>query len=95
MVPSEGSTGESTRQGPVTKVGNPVVRMVLVEMAWRLVRYQPQCHAVKPWLHLLREKKKSGSRVRKRAIVAVARVLAVDLWRLATGQTTAAALGFV
>ena len=95
LVPSEGSTGESTRQGPVTKVGNPVVRMVLVEMAWRLVRYQPQCHAVKPWLTLLREKKKSGSRVRKRAIVAVARVLAVDLWRLATGQTTAAALGFV
>ena len=31
----------------------------------------------------------------KKAIVAVARVLAVDLWRLATGQTTPAALGLI
>ncbi len=95
LVPSEGSTGESRRQGSVTKVGNPVVRMVLVEMAWRLVRYQPGCHAVKPWLETLRNKAKNGARTRKRAIVAVARRLVIDLWRLATGQTTAGALGFV
>lgn len=95
LVPSEGSTGESRRQGSVTKVGNPVVRMVLVEMAWRLVRYQPGCHAVKPWLETLKNKTKNGARARKRAIVAVARRLVIDLWRLATGQTTAEALGFV
>lgn len=93
LVPSEGSTGESVRQGGVTKVGNPRVRAVLVEMAWRLVRYQPQCHAIRPRLTILGNRQ-TGPRARKKAIVASARVLGVDLWRLATGQTTAAKLGF-
>jgi transposase len=93
LVPSECSTGQSVRQGSVTKVGNPVLRAILVEMAWRLVRYQPDCHAVKRWKHILKDKR-AGSRARKRAIVAVARVLAIDLWRLATGQTTCEKLGF-
>jgi transposase len=93
LVPSEGSTGLSRRLGSVTKVGNPIVRAILVEMAWRLVRLQPNCHAVLRWLPLLRDRHKKSASARKKAIVAVARVLAVDLWRLATGQTTAAALG--
>ena len=94
LVPSEGSTGESTRRGSITKVGNPVVRMVLIEMAWRMVRYQPQCHAVKRWHKILTDRK-AGARARKKAIVAVARVLAIDLWRIATGRATAQALGYV
>ena len=93
LVPSEASTGESFRQGSVTKVGNPVVRAILVEMAWRLVRYQPNCRAIKPRLRVLKDRK-AGPRARKKAIVAAARVLAVDLWRLATGQTTVENLGF-
>ena len=32
---------------------------------------------------------------RKKAIVAIARQLAVDLWRLFTGQTTADKLGLI
>jgi transposase len=94
LVPSEGSTGETVRQGSITKVGNPVVRTILIEMAWRLVRYQPHCRAIKRWRHILRDKK-AGPRARKKAIVAVARLLGVDLWRLATGQTTAEKLGFI
>ncbi len=90
LVPSESSTGKSRRLGAVTKVGNPEVRRILIEMAWRLVRLQPQCHAVRRWLPVLQG---GSAAARKKAIVAVARVLAVDLWRLATGQTTAAALG--
>jgi transposase len=78
----------------VTKVGNPVIRALLVEMAWRLVRYQPRCHAVRHWLPVLQNRCRSGAAARKKAIVAVARVLGVDLWRLATGQTTAVQLGF-
>lgn len=95
LVPSEASTGLSRRLGSVTKVGNPVVRAILVEMAWRLVRLQPQCHAVRKWLPVLQDRHKRSASARKKAIVAVARVLAVDLWRLATGQTTPAALGLV
>ena len=92
LVPSEASTGGSVRQGAITKVGNPVVRRLLIEMAWRFVRYQPDCHAVHRWLPIL-QNKQAGTRARKKAIVAVARQLAVDLWRLATGQTTAENLG--
>jgi len=94
LVPSEGSTGESVRRGSITKVGNRVVRRLLIEMAWRMVRYQRHCRAVEPWQSILREKK-AGARARKKAIVAVARRLAVDIWRLATGQTTPQKLGFV
>ena len=92
LVPSESSTGVSVRQGSITKVGNPVVRTILIEMAWRLVRYQPNYHAFKRWGPVLRNKK-AGAAARKKAIVAVARVLGVDLWRLSTGQTTFEKLG--
>jgi transposase len=94
LVPSEASTGQSRRLGSVTKVGNPRIRAVLVEMAWRLKRYQPRCHALRGWLPVLQDRQPGRASARKRAIVAVARVLAIDLWRLMTGQTTAAQLGF-
>ena len=93
LVPSESSTGERPWQGSVTKVGNPVVRAILIEMAWRVARLQPNYQGVKRWARILNKNNKAGRRARKRAIVAVARVLMVDLWRLATGQTTAEKLG--
>lgn len=93
LVPSEASTGVSRRQGSITKVGNPVVRKLLVEMAWRMVHYQPDCRAVKKWKAVLQDPK--DHRRRKRAIVAVARLLAVDLWRVWTKRTTFSKLGFV
>jgi hypothetical protein len=70
------------------------MRWALVEMAWRLVRYQPNCYAVRGWGEVIREHPKDKLK-RKKAIVAVARQLAVDLWRVATGQTTFEKLGFV
>jgi transposase len=87
LCPSEASTDERRRQGAVTKHGNPRVRHALVEAAWRLAQWQPDY----PPLKLLRAA--SGARARKRAIVAVARRLAIDLWRLRTGQCPAARLG--
>ena len=36
-----------------------------------------------------------GGAARKKAVVAIARQLAVDLWRVFTGQTTAENLGLV
>ena len=43
LCPSEHSTGDPSKQrlGSITKVGNPRIRVLLVEMAWRLVRFQP------------------------------------------------------
>lgn len=40
LVPSESSSGDSRRQGRITKVGNAHVRRVLVEAAWSY-RYSP------------------------------------------------------
>jgi transposase len=87
LCPSESSSGPSRRQGSVTKRGNPAMRWVLVEMAWRLIRYQPHCHAVAKWLPELQSSKRTKSK-RKKIVVAIARQLAVDLWRVATGKTT-------
>ena len=42
LCPSEHSTGDPSQQrlGAITKVGNPRIRVLLVEMAWRLVKFQ-------------------------------------------------------
>lgn len=60
-----------------------------VEAVWRLLRWQPAY----PPLHRLQAAR--DGRARRKAVVAVARHLAIDLWRLATGQTTADRLGLV
>ena len=96
LCPGERTTGSKRIPGSVTKRGNPRVRAALVECAWRMVRFQPQYPPVQKRLGVLAPQPR-GSRpigaVRKKAIVAVARRLAVDLWRLHTGRRTAEQLG--
>jgi len=87
LCPSEYSTGESRRQGAITKHGNPRVRHQLVEAIWRLLIWQPE------YPPLQRVRTATGRRARKRAVTAAARRLAVDLWRIHTGQCSAAKLG--
>lgn len=87
LCPGEFSSGERRREGSIDKHGNRRVRHALIEAVWRLWRWQPDY----PPLERLRAAQ--GSRARRRAVVAVARRLAIDLWRLATGQTTAARVG--
>ncbi|MFA5265446.1 MAG: IS110 family transposase, partial [Opitutaceae bacterium] len=89
LCPSEFTTGETRKQGSVDKHGNPRVRHALIEAVWRLLRYQPSY----PPLRKLIEAQ--NPRARRKAAVAVARRLAVDLWRLATGQTTPEKLGLI
>lgn len=91
LCPSEHSSGGSRRQGSINKHGNPRLRHALVEAVWRLLRYQPG------WKRLdkLKDKLLAGERapVKKKMVVALARELAVDLWRLHTGRCTLADLG--
>jgi len=82
-------------QSCVTKHGNPRLRAALVEAAWRLVRFQPEYRAVKKWRHLLAKGALATGAARKKAIVAVARQLAVDLWRIRTGRLSAEKLGLI
>lgn len=93
LCPGEYSSGGKRVPGSVTKHGNPRLRAALVELAWRLVRFQPQYPPVRKRLPLLVKGAKATGAARKKAIVAVARQLAVDLWRLHTGRCTAEQLG--
>ena len=94
LCPGEYSSGGKRVPGSVTKHGNPRLRAALVELAWRLVRFQPQYPPVRKRLALLAKGAKATGAARKKAIVAVARQLAVDLWRLHTGRCTAEQLGW-
>ena len=67
---------------------------MLVEMVWRMMRWQPDYHALRKWAPVLQNPRASAA-ARKKAVVAVARQLAVDLWRLFTDQTTAGNLGLI
>ena len=92
LCPREDSSGGHRHQGAISKHGNPRLRVWLIELAWRLTRFQPQYVAVRQWQKVLGDPRASAAR-RKKAIVAVARRLGVDLWRLACGRVTAAQLG--
>jgi transposase len=93
LCPGEHSSGTKRIPGSVTKRGNPRLRAALVECAWRMVRFQPNYAPVKKRLSVLAKGARATGAQRKKAIVAVARHLAVDLWRLHTRRNTAAQLG--
>ena len=88
--PSEHSSGGVQRFGHIDRHGNAHVRTLLVEAVWRLLRWQPDWHARRKWL----EKLKHGQSLKKKMAVALARQLAIDLWRWRTGRCTAADLGW-
>lgn len=74
LVPSLYQSGKTKRTGSITKLGNPYARWVLVQSAHRLVRSDTRMRLAYAAL--------SARRGKKRAIVAIARKLAVLSWRL-------------
>lgn len=92
MCPREDSSAQRRFQGSITKHGNPRVRTMLVEAAWRLVQYQPAYKPVARWLALLTHPKTTRSK-RKQIVVAIGRQFSVDWWRVRTGRCQAAELG--
>ena len=89
---AESSSGQRQFQGSITKTGNPRCRHALIELAWRALQFQPDYWVVKKYQPRL-AKTKARSVARKKMIVAMARLIGVDLWRLYTSQTTLARLG--
>lgn len=77
---------------PITKHGNVRRRTALVELAWRLVVWQGNCALVKKWAKGFGHPKATKA-ARKKAIVAMARQRAVDLWRWRTGRVQPETLG--
>jgi transposase len=75
LAPQVRQSGQTRREGGLLKSGNARLRTVLVEAAWRWVRYDEE--AASRYRRLVGN---TGSG--KKAIVAMARRLGVLLWRL-------------
>jgi transposase len=76
LTPRQWQSGQSDRQGHISKAGNKLLRKLLTEIAWLGVRN-------KTWMLQVFENVRRGSDKRKKiAIVAVARRLLVKLWAM-------------
>ncbi len=89
--PGEHSSGGKRRMGSIDRMGNGRVRTLLVEAVWRFLRWQPGWHAAQR----MKVKLAEGSAMKKKTVVALARLLAIDLWRWRTGRCTLEELGWV
>ena len=89
--PGEHSSGGKRRLGSIDRMGNGRVRCLLVEAVWRCLLWQPH------WKAALKMKGRlaDGAALRKKTVVALARQLAVDLWRWRTGRASLADLGWI
>jgi transposase len=91
--PSEYSTGPRQKLGSIDRQGNRRMRTLLVEAVWRLKKWNPGWRGFKKFPHVFSANAMARGATRKRAVVACARLLAVDLWRLQTGRVTLEDLG--
>jgi transposase len=78
LTPSPYDSGEEERCQGISRAGSGRVRAVMIEAAWLWVRYQPKS-ALTRWF--LGRTAGQSKRVRKIMIVALARKLAIALWR--------------
>jgi transposase len=78
LTPSERSSGEQQRRGRISKTGNPRLRSLLVEAAWRILRTtQPGAAGLRAWAEQI-----AARRGRSVAAVALARRLAGILYAM-------------
>ena len=78
LAPMPWKSGRLDREQGISKAGNPRLRTTMVELAWLWLRHQPGS-ALSSWF---RERVgQTKGRVRRIAIVALARRLLVALWR--------------
>ena len=90
LVPTPYDSGDSQVEQGISKAGNRRVRVLLVELAWSWLRLQPDS-ALTQWFN--RRFAAGGKRMRRVGIVALARRLAIALWRyLQHGEIPAGAL---
>ena len=83
ITPSAYDSGDGHRSQGISKAGNRLARVAMVEAAWLWLRHQPDS-ALSQWFHHRTQGQKG--RIRRIMIVALARKLAIALWRyLETG----------
>ena len=93
LCPGEDSSGDSRMMLSIDKCGNPRVRAILTELAWLLPRWQPTYKRLKRWAWVFAPGKKVSTSAKKKAVTALARQLAVDLWRIRTNRMKAEEMG--
>ena len=90
LAPTPYDSGASQVEQGISKAGNKRARALLVELAWGWLRLQPES-ALTQWFY--RRFAAAGTRMRRVGIVALARRLAIALWRyLQHGEIPAGAV---
>ncbi|HVK09494.1 MAG TPA: IS110 family transposase [Gemmataceae bacterium] len=75
LVPRQYQSGEDDRRGRITKRGPAVLRKLLVQCAWAMLRYNR-------WARAVFERLSRGKARRKQAVVALARKVLVRCWAM-------------
>jgi len=78
LAPSPYDSGDSRRSQGISKAGNSLVRYTMIQAAWLWIRHQPNS-ALTQWFR--RRTEGQSKRMRCVMIVALARKLAIALWR--------------
>jgi len=78
LAPSPYDSGDSRRSQGISKAGNSLARYTMIQAAWLWIRHQPNS-ALTQWFH--RRTEGESKRMRCVMIVALARKLAIALWR--------------
>lgn len=81
LVPTPWRSGKIDREQGISKAGNRRLRHIMIELAWLWVRHQPDS-ALSQWFRA--RVGDNRGRVRRIAIVALARKLLIALWRYVT-----------
>jgi transposase len=82
LAPTPWASGSVAREQGISKAGNRRLRRTMIELAWSWTRHQPSS-ALTQWFH--KKVADQGKRIKRIAIVALARKLLVALWRYVTG----------
>jgi transposase len=78
LAPTPWQSGTIDREQGVSKAGNPRLRTTMVQLSWLWLRHQPKS-ALSLWFNT--KVQSSGGRLKKSAIVALARKLLIALWK--------------
>jgi len=81
LTPTPWRSGGIDRDQGISKAGNPRARCAAIELAWLWLRHQPDS---KLTLEYRKRTLDAGKRIKRVAIVALARKLVVALWRYLT-----------
>ena len=81
LAPSPWKSGGIDREQGISKAGNPRARHKAIELAWLWLRHQPDS-ALTLWFQ--ERTRNASKRIKRIAIVALARKLIIALWRFVT-----------